>query len=348
VNNAGSTIWHGTVSFFLCKVDSPGLCTTGGTAVNGGTPLVNQPVPVDNDPATANTTTTALSSAATVTSAGRYCWRAVFSGDPSASVGSSSDSSATECFTVNPVTPTLPTTAGDDVTLGNAVTDSAVLAGTATQPTNPPINLTNTGGAAAGGTITFKLYGPNNCTTLAYTSPTVAVSGDGTYSTPAPQFVPTEAGTYHWVADYSGNLPNTNPATHNAACTDTNEDVVVNQQNSTVSSEQNWLPNDTATVNHAGNVTFTLFKNGSVTDSHTCSVGTGTQILTQTVAATGSGTTFTASTTNTTNKVTSVTANDTYTWKIEVPASGAFKAVTSCVEATQFNSLNNGGTVTST
>ena len=89
-----------------------------------------------------------VSPTAYVTSAGRYCWRAVFSGDSANGIPGSSDSTATECFTVNPVTPTLSTTAGADVFLGNAVTDSATLGGTATQPANPVINLTGTGGAA--------------------------------------------------------------------------------------------------------------------------------------------------------------------------------------------------------
>ncbi len=44
------------------------------------------------------------------------------------------------------------------------MTDPAALGGTATQPDNPVINLTGTGGSAAGGTITFTLYGPNDCT----------------------------------------------------------------------------------------------------------------------------------------------------------------------------------------
>ena len=69
---------------------------------------------------------------------------------------------ASECFTVNPVDPTLSTEAGPDKFLGQAVTDSATLGGTATQPANPVINLTGTAGAAAGGTITFKLYGPSD------------------------------------------------------------------------------------------------------------------------------------------------------------------------------------------
>jgi hypothetical protein len=55
----------------------------------------------------------------------------------------------------------------------------------------------------------------------------VAVSGNGTYNTPAPQFAPTQPGNYHWVAAYSGSSPNTNAANHNVGCADTNEDVVV-------------------------------------------------------------------------------------------------------------------------
>ena len=123
--------------------------------------------------------------------------------------------------------------------LGNAVTDTATLSGTATQPANPVINLTGTGGAAAGGTITFKLYGPGNCTTLACTSAAVAVSGNGTYNTPAPQFVPTAAGTYHWVAVVQRRTrPTTTATTHNAACTDANEDVVVTHRASSMTTAQ--------------------------------------------------------------------------------------------------------------
>src|SRR6185503_637218 len=209
----GTATPAGSVSFSLCKVDSPGLCTSGGTSV-GSTNLSGSAYPV-----------TVLSPTAYVTSAGRYCWRAAFSGDSANGIPGSSDSRATECFTVNPVTPTLSTTAGADVQLGTAVTDSAQLTGLATKPASPVINLTGTGGAAAGGTITFKLYGPSSCTTLAYTSPTVTVSGNGTYTTPDPQFVPLSTGTYYWVAVYSGSSPNTNGVTHNADCADLTEDV---------------------------------------------------------------------------------------------------------------------------
>ena len=88
------------MAFSLCKVDSPGLCDAGGTSV-GSTNLSGAAYPV-----------TVVSPTAHVTSAGRYCWRAVFTGDSANGIPGSSDSSASECFTVNPVTPTLSTTAG--------------------------------------------------------------------------------------------------------------------------------------------------------------------------------------------------------------------------------------------
>ena len=192
--DGGTATPAGSVAFFLCKVSGTALCDSGGTSV-GSTNLTGTAYPV-----------TVVSPTAYVTSAGRYCWRAVFSGDSANGIPGSSDFSDSECFNVNPVTPTLATTAGPDINLGETLSDSATLDGTATQPTDPVIKLTNTGGSPAGGTITFKLYGPNNCTTLAYTSPTVTVSGNGTYNTPNPQFMPTAAGTYHWVAVYSGRL----------------------------------------------------------------------------------------------------------------------------------------------
>jgi hypothetical protein len=255
----GTATPAGSVAFFLCKVDAPGLCTTDGTSV-GSTNLSGASYPV-----------TVQSPTAYVTSAGRYCWRATFSGDSANGIPGSSDSSATECFTVNPVTPTLSTTAGDDVNLGNAVTDSATLGGTATQPADPVINLTGTAGAAAGGTITFTLYGPSDtgCGNLAYTSAAVAVSGDGTYNSPAPQFIPTLAGDYHWVAEYSGNSPNTNGVTHNADCTDTGEDVTVTSVPSSLTSAQTWVPSDSVTVsataggNLDGSVLFEFFTNST-------------------------------------------------------------------------------------
>jgi hypothetical protein len=323
----GSATPAGSVAFSLCKHDTD-LCTTGGTSV-GSTNLTGTAYPV-----------TVVSPTAYVTSAGRYCWRAVFSGDSANGIPSSSDSRSSECFTVNPVTPTLSTTAGADVLLGNAVTDSAALTGTATQPANPVINLTGTAGAAAGGSITFTLYGPGNCTTVAYTSPTVAVSGNGTYNTPAPQFVPTSPGTYHWVAVYSGNSPNTNSATHNATCTDSNEDVDVTSVASSMTTAQSWVPNDSATIsapaggNLAGTVAFDLFATAD------CS---GTEIYSTTRAVSGASP-QTVSTANATPQL----ATGSFSWRVSYDSTNnAQRDIPASCHETSALTVSNGGTISS-
>jgi hypothetical protein len=156
---------------------------------------------------------------------------------------------------VNPVPTALATSAGaGPVQLGNPISDTATLTGTANEPGTPVINPTTPGGPA-GGTITFTAFGPNNCTTVAFTT-TRAVSGDGTYPTAsqaAVSFTPTAVGTYHWAASYTGDPPNTNGTDHNLNCTDTGEDVTVTTTTA-ATSQQNWLPNDTATVTSVGGV----------------------------------------------------------------------------------------------
>ncbi|HEX5017347.1 MAG TPA: hemagglutinin [Actinomycetes bacterium] len=326
----GTATPAGSVSFFLCKVTGTNLCTTGGTSV-GSTNLSGAAYPV-----------TVQSPTAYVTSAGRYCWRAVFSGDEDNGIPGSSDSRSSECFNVNPVDPTLSTTAGPDRLLGQTVSDTATLGGTATQPADPVINLTGTGGAPAGGTITFKLYGPSDtgCGNLVYTSPTVAVSGNGDYTTPAPQFTPTQPGNYHWVAEYSGNSPNTNAKTHNAACTDTNEDVTVTSVASSMTTAQTWTPRDSATISApaggalAGSVLFEFFTNG------TCN---GDPVYTQSASVSGtspqtvnSGAAPAQSTTG--NFSWRVTYDSTNTAQRDIPAS--------CHETSALT-VNNGGTVSS-
>lgn len=326
----GTATPGGSVAFHLCKVDAPGLCTEGGTDV-GSTNLSGASYPA-----------TVASPTAHVTSAGRYCWRAVFSGDPATGIPGSSDSRASECFTVNPVTPSLATTAGPGVNLGNAITDSASLGGTATQPANPVINLTGAAGPAAGGTITFKLYGPNDCTTLAYTSPTVAVSGNNTYNTPAPQFVPTAAGTYYWVAVYSGNLPNNVGSTHNANCADLNEDVVVSTVPSSMTTAQNWVPNDSATIsapagtgNLAGSVFFTLFPSSDCT---------GTPVYTSGAVAVAGASPQTRATSNTT----AVTASGSFSWRVRYDSTNlAQRNISNSCHETSALTITNGGTISS-
>jgi hypothetical protein len=248
INVTNASTFGGTVTFFLCGPTPLSdadytLCTSpGGTQI--GTP---QPVTGEGG------TDTVVSPSAALTSAGRYCWRADYSGDPAIGVPSGSDSSVGECFRVTPVTPTLTTNATGPVTIGNPISDTATLGGTANQPGTPVINPTTAGGPA-GGSITFTAYGPNDATCAnapAFTSAAIPVSGNGTYN--SGNFTPTAAGTYLWVATYTGNSPNTNPAS--TACGDAGETSVVNPRTPTIVTNATAGPvplgspiSDTATI----------------------------------------------------------------------------------------------------
>jgi hypothetical protein len=108
---------------------------------------------------------------------------------------------------VGKTTPTI-TTSATSATLGGSVSDTATLAG----------------GQSPTGTITFRLFGPNNAScagTPVFTS-TVAVNGNGTY--PSASFKPTAVGTYRFVVSYSGDANN---AATSSACGAANESVVV-------------------------------------------------------------------------------------------------------------------------
>ena len=300
-------------------------------ALNEASTDIGSPVAVSN------TTPTVNSVNATVTAAGDYCWTAHFTSSTSG-VPDADDTGVNECFTVTPVTPSLSTQAGTTpVVLGNPVTDTATLGGTANQPGTPAINPTTAGGPA-GGTITFTLYGPDNCTTVAFTSSAVAVSGNGTYGPVS--FTPTAIGTYHWVASYSGDSPNTNGTSHNTSCNDTNEDVVVTSVASSMTTAQSFIPNDSATVSApqggslAGSVHFQAY------ESSDCS---GTAIVDQTKTVAGTS----AQTVSTTNTTVSTTAAN-ISWKVSYtstnPAQRSIPAT--CLEKSTLT-INNDGSVSS-
>jgi hypothetical protein len=256
----GADTWSGTLHFFLCGPIATGTCATGGLEIGSGTP-VNQ-----------GTVMPVLSDAANLTSVGRYCWRGFFD-SATQDVPDDSDSSTGECFEVLPVTPALATQAGLDVVLGNPITDSSTLIGTAFQPgtngpnaTYPSINADMV--TPANGTITFTLFGPNNCTSVptGFVPIVVNVSGDRTtHPGYTASFTPTQIGEFTWVATYSGDSPNTEDAGP-TACPDANEAVVVTG-NAASSSAQRWLPNDRVTLtgdaNLNGTLTVTLYSGGN-------------------------------------------------------------------------------------
>ncbi|HTR75018.1 MAG TPA: LamG-like jellyroll fold domain-containing protein, partial [Solirubrobacterales bacterium] len=82
-----------------------------------------------------------------------------------------------------------------------------------------------------GGTVTFRLYGPDDssCTGGIAFEDTEAVAGAGAEST---EFAPTAAGTYRWTAEYSGDSDNS-AATD--GCNGADESVTVAQPSPTIS-----------------------------------------------------------------------------------------------------------------
>lgn len=286
----GTSTFGGTVQFFLCgplALASTSNCATGGVQI--GSPAAGETVTGAGGTATVNSDT------ATLTSAGRYCWRAVYSGDSGVGVPGSSDptgptdTSITECFTVNPLQPALTTSAGPDVVLGNTISDTASLTGTAKQPGTDGIGPGGTINASAGtqanagGTITFSVNGPNNCNPsgLAVTGSPVTVNGDNVAYGPVTA-LPTAVGTYTFVAQYSGNSPNTLGAGP-SGCPEASEEVVVTGSAAS-SSKQRWLPNDRVVLTSSagttlnGTLTITLYEGTFSGTAANCTAGTATAV----------------------------------------------------------------------
>jgi hypothetical protein len=102
------------------------------------------------------------------------------------------------------------------VKFGTPVSDTATITGA---------------GTGAGGTITFKLYGPNDATcgnAPVFTSAAIPVTGNGNYGSGS--FTPTLAGLYRWTAAYTGDLAN---LAIPASCNQSNESVIVGDKDTT-------------------------------------------------------------------------------------------------------------------
>jgi len=328
----GNAVPDGSVSFWLCKVDT-GTCD--GTVGRIGTPIGSTDLEGTEYP------TTVESPSAFVSATGRYCWRAVFSGDEVNSIPGDTDSSVTECFTVDPVDPELSTLAGADVFLGETVSDSADLSGTATQPRDPVINTTAGAGALAGGKIIYSLYGPadEGCGALFGTVEKV-VSGDGTYVSPT--LLPTAPGNYHWVAEYTGS-PNTNGVTHNELCDEEDEDVTVNTVPSSMTTAQSWVPNDSMTLSATaggamtGTAYFALFPNG------VCDADADDAIYSAALAVPGPN-----GQTVTTANTTAVLESGSYSWLVSYDSTNsAQEDIAPTCHETSVLTIDNGGTVDS-
>ena len=250
----------------------------------------------------------------------------------------SSDSKANECFTVAPVQPALTTDATDGpVDFGQPISDQVMLSGTAHKPgTGGPagsdgsINPATFGGDATGN-ITVTAYGPDSCSTVAFTSGAIAASGDGTYggSGSAFAFTPTAPGQYIFVAAYAGDSPNTlGIAASACAAAPDAEKVTVRPIPTAISTHQSAFPNDSATITSSvagnnlpagGTVIFRLYQAGGGNtalqncQAHGTSVGSGGLIYAETKNNVGGAHEVTTGTSNTS---VSVDVNGSYYWRV--------------------------------
>ena len=146
----------------------------------------------------------------TFNNAGTFYWQADYSGDANNNAASSACN--LETVTVSANIPAISTTASGSVQVGGTITDTAHL----------------TGGFNPTGTITFKVFGPDDatCSATAVFIDLVTVNGNGDYA--SQPFTPTQAGTYRWIASYGGDGNN---AAVSGACNDEGESVVVTTPN---------------------------------------------------------------------------------------------------------------------
>jgi hypothetical protein len=178
---------------------------------------------------------------------GTWQWTASYSGD--ANNNPAGTACGAEPVIVSKASPALSTAPSPaTVVVGGALGDTATLAG----------------GYKPGGTVTFKLFGPGDptCALVAASSETDAVAAAGSRTLIA--FSTDAAGTWHWIASYSGDA-NNNPAA--GACAD--EAVAVTRATPTLSSTatgQAFLGDPLVDVAHlgagfkpTGTITFQVF-----------------------------------------------------------------------------------------
>jgi Ca2+-binding RTX toxin-like protein len=204
------------------------------------------------------------------TQIGTYTWKVSYAGD-SLNNGAVDQGGAAEQVTTTKASPTLITTAslkaGCTYVVNNAIPeDSAVLSG----------------GVNETGTLTFKLYAPNN--TVVDTE-NVIVQGNGTYTT-ANIVAATQVGTYTWKVSYSGDTFNNGAVDQGGAA----EQVTVISPPITITGTKfNDLTGNGFSTDDTGlgGVTIALYKESNGTSGLQTGSGGDTLVTTTTTSSNG-------------------------------------------------------------
>ena len=155
-----------------------------------------------------------VSDAYPTTAAGDYHWIASFTGDANNADAAGRCGEEGETSAVRKAKPTLTTKATATRPVGQPISDTATVSGAYQADTATPT-----------GTITFRLYGasdPSCAGTPVFSSGPKPVNGaDPVASDP---YTPTTAGTYRWIASFTGDANNDDTA---GACNDPDEQTVV-------------------------------------------------------------------------------------------------------------------------
>jgi hypothetical protein len=170
----------GTVSFALY---GPGDPTCTGTPVSTTT----SPYTAADAPVT--------STASTPTLPGTYLWVARYAGDANNLASASTCAAAGSVVVVSKATPALTVAASPDVNVGEGLSATATVTGRA--------------GGASGGTVDFRLYGPDDPSCAGppvFSSLGRPVGQDGTATSQT--FTPTAPGSYLWVASSATDASN--------------------------------------------------------------------------------------------------------------------------------------------
>jgi hypothetical protein len=217
------------------------------------------------------------------------------------------------------------------------------------------INATN--GAGADGTITFTLIGPDDCSTVATGSAgdnpeDVGVDGDDDYFTSG--FTTDSPGDFHWQAVYDGSTSgNTLGTDHNLDCSEEAEDVTVEQLQPTMDTEQEFVPNDSATITVEagagdldGYVVFKLYVDNATCDGDADYTSDNSLGDFDVFDSDDPGDTTLSATISSDNTVAYKVSGTTFHWVVEFHSNtGAHLDVTSgCGNETSSITINNGDT----